>query len=84
MDELLKKITLLSYPIWNLREVQEYFGVGKVVGRRMMDEAILHAEGAVKGMPTKVKSESMITFFTGHSKGQELKILRAGVTDGEE
>lgn len=84
MDELSKKITLLSYPIWNLREVQEYFGVGKVVGRRMMDQAILQANGAVVGMPTKIKSESMIVLFTGHTKGDELKILKAGISNGEE
>lgn len=77
--ELKDRINLLSKPIWAEKDITIYFGVGRHVAKSMLEEAIVRANGAVYGFPTRVKSESVISLYCGHSKKEEMEILGAGI-----
>lgn len=78
MEELRKKIALLSKPIWNIKDVGDYFGVCRNTAKQMLEQSIIKANGAIYGFENKVKSESVITLYCGHTKKEEMEILCAG------
>lgn len=79
MEELQLKIKLLAKPIWAERDIVEFFEVSRPVAKRMLDQSITKGNGKIYGFPNKVKSESVIALYCGHSKKEELEILCAGV-----
>ena len=71
-----RKVELLLKPIWVKKDIMEYFGVGRVRAEKMRDEAILHANALVPLSEYEVFSDAVIRLFTGHSKAEEMLVVK--------